>query len=135
MRWAALACAIGIACRVDCYVPRGTVCLDSSFESDTQDWRTWFEASQYTQWKRGEGETPTSFTGPSEAKDQSYYWYVETNPWQNGGRPNEGWPDTWSSLPDDATNLESPMVSGASDVSFYYHMYGSGIGTLEVGCP
>ena len=60
---------------------------------------------------------------------------METNPWQNGGRPNEGWPDTWSSLPDDATNLESPMVSGASDVSFYYHMYGSGIGTLEVGCP
>ena len=37
--------------------------------------------------------------------------------------------------PGDATNLESPMVSGASDVSFYYHMYGSGIGTLEVGCP
>jgi hypothetical protein len=24
------------------------------------------------------------------------------------------------------------MVSGASDLSFYYHMYGSGIGTLEV---
>ena len=129
MRWAALACAFGLASRGDCYVPRGTVCLDSSFESDTQDWRTWFEASQYTQWKRGEGETPTYYTGPSEAKDQSYYWYVETNPWQNGGWP---YPDSWSRLPGDATNLESPMVSGASDVSFYYHMYGSGIGTLEV---
>ena len=132
MRWAALACAIGLVCRGDCYVPRGTVCLDSSFETDTGDWRTWFTASKFTQWKRNEGSTPTGFTGPSQAEDQSYYWYVETNPWQNGGWP---YPSTWSNLPDDATNLESPMVSGASDLSFYYHMYGSGIGTLEVSCP
>merc|ERR1712166_530911 len=129
MRWAALACAIGLVCRGDCYVPRGTVCLDSSFETDTGDWRTWFTASKFTQWKRNEGSTPTGNTGPSQAEDQSYYWYVETNPWQNGGWP---YPSTWSNLPDDATNLESPMVSGASDLSFYYHMYGSGIGTLEV---
>lgn len=133
MRWAALACAIGLVCRGDCYNPRGTVCLDSSFETDTADWRTWFTASKFTQWKRGQGSTPTSSTGPSQAKDQSFYWYVETNPWQiQGYWP---YPSTWSNLPDDATNLESPMVSGASDLSFYYHMYGSGIGTLEVGCP
>ena len=145
MRWATLACVVGLVRRGDCYIPGGSVCLDTSFETNTGDWRTVFTGSKFTQWTRGEGSTPigadlrTDSSGPSRAKDQSFYWYVETNPWQNApvydGRPPYTAPpfsDLYN-MPDDTAFLESPMVSGASDLSFYHHMHGSGIGTLEVG--
>ena len=130
MRWIALAFAASLVRRGNCYTPSGTKCVDSSFENPSDDWQTWFTASRYTQWQRGSGSTPTPYTGPSVAEDESFYFYVQTDPWQQSDW--YPYPSSWSRLPDDMAYLESPMVQGASDLSFYYHMYGSGIGTLEV---
>ena len=127
MRWFSLGYALSLARLVECYTPRGQICIDASFESPPAEWRTKYEGSGYTQWKRRSGLTPTSRTGPSSAFNQRYYWYVETNPWRL-----PGYASTWSRLPDDKAVLESPYRPGVTYVSFYYHMYGSGIGSLEV---
>ena len=138
MRWLALACALGLLQRTQSYAPRGTVCSEGFFEplppgsqSPPEEWKTDFEGSGYTQWKTKSRRTPTWYTGPNSAFEQSYYYYVETNPWRLGYSYSTR-PASWYRLPDDEATLESPMVLGATYVSFYYHMYGYGIGSLEV---
>ncbi|XP_065942368.1 MAM and LDL-receptor class A domain-containing protein 1 isoform X2 [Magallana gigas] len=64
------------------------------------------------------GSTPSSGTGPSGAKTGSHYLYVETS----------------SPVPVGTKfQFESPLISaGPKCLRFWYHMYGSTMGTLSV---
>jgi subtilisin family serine protease len=72
-------------------------------------------------WTRRSGSTPSSSTGPSSAHSGSYYVYTEAS------SPN---------YPNKTAILEGPCfdLSGASgaDMTFWYHMYGTAMGTLNV---
>jgi YD repeat-containing protein len=74
---------------------------------------------------RRSGATPSSGTGPSSgAEGSNYYIFLETS----GGAANSN---------NDASVMESGSVwrstiDNAGAMSFYYHMYGTDIGTLAV---
>jgi hypothetical protein len=70
-----------------------------------------------TPWKRDEGSTLSSSTGPSSARSGSWFMYTEAT----GG--DEG--DTFD------LNFDGSDCSWVS-LTFYYHMYGSNMGTLRV---
>ncbi|XP_022096405.1 MAM and LDL-receptor class A domain-containing protein 1-like [Acanthaster planci] len=73
-------------------------------------------------WTRAQGSTTSSQTGPPTdhtfGTDQGYYVYIE-----DSGQPY-----------DDKARLLSPLVDNShkSCISFYYHMFGSDIQTLNV---
>ena len=94
--------------------------LRFSFETGLPaGWSTPSAGTSYS-WTRHAGSTVSSDTGPSTAADGTYYMYTEaSSPRQQG--------DTFG-LGYDGTGC--PGIVGA--VSFFYHMYGSAIGTLEV---
>lgn len=70
------------------------------------------------QLERHSGSTGSSYTGPSSAKSGSYYMYAETS------SPN---------YPNAQFELRSPIMDEAiGSFSFYYHMYGTAVGTLKV---
>ncbi len=68
----------------------------------------------------GSGSTPSSDTGPSGANSGSKYFYVEASDGSNG----------------DIAYLYTPEITITSlsnpELEFYYHMYGSHMGTLHV---
>ncbi len=70
-------------------------------------------------WTRNQNGTPSSNTGPANANGGNWYMYTEA-----------------SSNYNNTSNLESPcfdLTSATSaQFSFYYHMYGSNMGTLNV---
>jgi len=70
-------------------------------------------------WTRNQNGTPSSNTGPANANGGNWYMYTEA-----------------SSNFNNTSNLESPcfdLTSATSaQFSFYYHMYGSNMGTLNV---
>ncbi|NND53223.1 MAG: T9SS type A sorting domain-containing protein [Flavobacteriaceae bacterium] len=72
-------------------------------------------------WSRRNSPTPSSFTGPNVAQLGNYFAYIESS------SPN---------YPTRTANLESPCLNLAPltnpEFSFYYHMYGSSMGTLSV---
>lgn len=72
-------------------------------------------------WTRNSDGTPSSRTGPdSGANGTTWYMYVETS---RGDAYNAG----------DTAILEGPEITGSDRrLSFYYHMYGSNMGTLSV---
>jgi len=83
---------------------------------------SWINATGDTDdWYRESGTTPSSSTGPdSGANGSTWYMYMETS---NNYCNDNG----------DTAILEGPSVEGADlELSFYYHMYGSNIGTLYV---
>lgn len=67
---------------------------------------------------RRSGTTPSGGTGPSSAANGTYYAYFETS---SGAAYSKG----------DTAYLQKTGVS-TNAMSFYYHMYGSDIGTLAV---
>lgn len=69
-------------------------------------------------WTRRTGRTPSSNTGPSGAQEGKYYAYIETSSPRKPG--------------DNAKISRMVTLSGKSCLRFYYHMYGSGMGTLRV---
>ena len=122
-------CDDGNACTVDTCV--GGVCYNEcpstvlaypyaeGFESG---WGDWVNASgDDMDWTRRSGSTPSSSTGPSGAHGGSYYVYTESS------SPN---------YPNKTAILEGPCfdLSNTSDaaLTFWYHMYGSAMGTLNV---
>ena len=71
-------------------------------------------------WIHNSGSTPTDYTGPSSAYNGSIYAYTEAT----------------DSNPGDIAKLISPVFDLTSlsqpELSFYYHMYGQDMGTLNV---
>jgi len=90
-----------------------------NYSSGFGDWTN--VAGDDFDWIRRSGSTPSSGTGPSgdHTTGSGYYIYVEAS------SPN---------YPSKTTILEGPNVdlsgSSSADVTFWYHMYGSNMGTL-----
>ena len=91
------------------------------FESGFGSWTN--ATGDVFDWTRNSGGTTSSNTGPSgdHTSGSGYYLFTEASSPQAEG---------------DAAILESPCIdlTGASeaDLDFWYHMYGAGMGTLEV---
>jgi hypothetical protein len=67
-------------------------------------------------WRRG-SSTPSTSTGPVRGEGGTqYFMFLETS------QGNQG----------DESHLHSPFFTGVSNVSFFYHMYGSSMGSLSV---
>ena len=71
-------------------------------------------------WTLNQGSTPSSGTGPSAAYEGNFYLYTEASA-PNSPNKTAGIYTTF-----DLTNLDNPVLS------FYYHMFGSDMGTLTV---
>jgi hypothetical protein len=92
------------------------------FEDLTDDGcRLWdqLNKSDNLEWLHGTGATPSASTGPSAAKSGSYYMYLEAS----ASDVTEG---------HQAFLSASLTLGTGASMSFWYHMYGSGIGTLTV---
>lgn len=89
--------------------------FENSFMSWSQD------ATDSIDWSMNAGTTPSINTGPSSAFEGSNYLYIESS------SPN---------YPAKVANLISPCfdLSSLNDplLSFYYHMYGADMGTLNL---
>lgn len=92
----------------------------ADFESGFGDWVN-ITGDDSHDWTRDSEGTPTPNTGPAGgASDSTWYIYLETSP---GGAGSAG----------DTAILESPLIQGYGRIlTFYYHMYGIEIGTLNV---
>ncbi len=91
------------------------------FESGQGNWAN-VTTGDNEDWTRDSGGTPSNNTGPNDGNAGStWYMYLETS--NNQGAFNAG----------DSAILEGPIVNGSSRVlTFFYHMYGSDMGTLNV---
>lgn len=90
--------------------------LSCSFDSDSCQWST---TGTY-KWSRRSGRTPSSNTGPSaDHSGSGSYMYVEAS---------------YPNFPSKQFVLESPVLALAPQchLSFWYHMYGSSIGSLTL---
>ncbi|WP_299278068.1 choice-of-anchor D domain-containing protein [uncultured Psychroserpens sp.] len=91
---------------------------NEGFESGLGLWTQ--DTGDTNDWDYRSGGTPSNSTGPSGANGGTYYYFTE------GSNPNYN----------DTHNLESPCfdltTAGTAQFSFYYHMYGSGMGSLYV---
>ena len=91
----------------------------TNFESSWGNFTTSTSSGTIKSFTRRSGSTPSSGTGPtSGAENSNYYAYLETS---YGSAYTKG----------DTAYLTSASIT-ASHLSFYYHMYGSDIGTLAV---
>ncbi|MBN1766746.1 MAG: glycosyl hydrolase 53 family protein [Sedimentisphaerales bacterium] len=97
----------------------GPLYISADFESGFGDWVN--VTGDTHDWMRNSGSTPSSSTGPSGgANGSTWYVYLETS---SGYAYSAG----------DMAYLEGPALGGSDRVlTFYYHMYGSNIGTLNV---
>lgn len=88
-----------------------------SFESASNTWTN--ATGDDIDWTRKSGATGSSSTGPSVAQEGSYYYYTEAS-----GNNNK------------VAILESPCFDltgqSSAEFSFYYHMYGSTMGSLSL---
>jgi fibronectin type 3 domain-containing protein len=90
------------------------------FEAGFGDWVNITDHDTHD-WLRHSGSTPTPMTGPAGGADGST-WYVYM-------RTSLGYANTAG----DNAILESPVIYGFGRIlTFYYHMYGVHIGTLNV---
>ena len=96
-----------------------TLPSSDSFESPVGNWDN--ITGDNMDWTRKTGSTGSSGTGPSSAYDGSYYYYTESS------SPNYPSKTAWLVGPTfDLTNYSSATFT------FYYHMYGTSMGTLKV---
>ncbi|XP_033122955.1 MAM and LDL-receptor class A domain-containing protein 1-like isoform X2 [Anneissia japonica] len=100
-----------------------TASMDSNIVTNFQyGWGGWYQDSYDDfDWTRIYGSTPSTGTGPTSGHSgysQDYYAYIETTSLFAGA----------------SAILRSPLLPFAQNYSleFYYHMYGSGIGRLQV---
>lgn len=96
-----------------------TTLLSDNFEAGLGDWSN--IAGDTADWTRDSGGTPSSGTGPAGgANGSTWYVYLETSV---GGANTAG----------DTAYLESAFIEGSSrTLTFFYHMYGTDMGTLNV---
>jgi hypothetical protein len=97
----------------------GEVLASEDFESGFGDWVN--VSGDTDDWLRDSGGTPSSSTGPSSgANGSTWYVYLETS---SGYAYSAG----------DYAILEGPDIGGSDrTLTFYYHMYGADMGTLNV---
>ncbi|SHH79170.1 choice-of-anchor J domain-containing protein, partial [Winogradskyella jejuensis] len=92
---------------------------NEGFETGLGDWSQ-DTTNDDRDWTRQSGGTPSNNTGPSAAHEGSFYVFTE------GSNPNFN----------SEFNLISPCIDLTSEtsasLSFYYHMYGTNMGTLDV---
>ncbi|MGD2110168.1 MAG: trypsin-like peptidase domain-containing protein, partial [Phycisphaerae bacterium] len=106
-------------CYNDCPTTVSSYPYTEGFESGFGDWAN--VGGDDIDWTRDSGGTPSNNTGPSSAHGGTWYVYTEAS------SPN---------YPNMTAILEGPCfdLSGTSDadMTFWYHMYGSAMGTLNV---
>ena len=91
--------------------------LTYGFEADLAS-IGWTTGSSSNTWTRQTGSTPTSGTGPSSAHAGSYYMFIETS---------------WPARAGDVFDLGYACARGSTaQVSWWYHMFGSSMGTLRL---
>nr|VFK77509.1 MAG: Collagen triple helix repeat-containing protein [Candidatus Kentron sp. MB] len=87
-----------------------------NFESNLSGWSAIKETS-YFNWARHAGGTHSGHTGPADAHEGNYYLYLEAS----------------RNTPSRIAYLQSPdFPARITRLSFYYHMYGAHMGTLEL---
>ncbi|XP_055997984.1 MAM and LDL-receptor class A domain-containing protein 1-like [Ostrea edulis] len=101
-----------------CETVESTVIISCDFESDTSCIFSNTNTGDQRDWTITSGSTPSSSTGPSGAQSGNNYLYAETSsPVVTG----------------DKFFFETPVIPGAQRcLTFWYHMYGSSMGTLNV---
>ncbi|XP_022096406.1 MAM and LDL-receptor class A domain-containing protein 1-like [Acanthaster planci] len=108
------------ACTVQPAAAKPSTAFDCDFDNGPCGWRQ--DPNDDFDWLRSIGGTPSSDTGPSgdHTTGSGFYMYTETSfPRQSG----------------DVAMLVSPVTKGDGSnlcFSFWYHMFGSDMGTLEV---
>ncbi|MCK4981442.1 MAG: hypothetical protein KAS17_00890, partial [Victivallaceae bacterium] len=97
----------------------GTLPYMESYESDFGVWQH-IENNDFD-WKRRNGTTPSSLTGPNGgANGSSYYIYTEATP---PGSPNKSF----------LIEASFDFISSPNpELAFFYHMYGEDMGSLHV---
>ncbi|CAM1344713.1 VPS10 domain-containing protein [Tenacibaculum amylolyticum] len=90
-----------------------------SFETGFNNW-TNIDGDDFD-WTHRQGGTPSSSTGPSEAKDGTYYVYIEAS---GNNNPNKSAILQTPCL--NFTELQNP------ELRFNYHMYGGHVGNLKL---
>ncbi len=86
------------------------------FESTSPRWKN--ESHDQLDWISGSGTTPSAYTGPSEAVEGNYYYYLEAT--DNNNKSAQ-----LTSPMYDLTLYHYPILS------FYYHMNGADMGSLR----
>ena len=94
-----------------------TVVHTADFESSLDGWTQ--DTGDNFDWTNNSGGTPSSSTGPSTGASGSFYMYTESS-------SNYGNTANFESPSFDLSGITSPTFT------FYYHMYGSDMGTLYV---
>eukprot|EP00618_Florenciella_parvula_P018458 CAMPEP_0119541572 /NCGR_PEP_ID=MMETSP1344-20130328/53030_1 /TAXON_ID=236787 /ORGANISM="Florenciella parvula, Strain CCMP2471" /LENGTH=409 /DNA_ID=CAMNT_0007585579 /DNA_START=57 /DNA_END=1286 /DNA_ORIENTATION=+ len=112
---ALVACFLGTAADKDNPDTSTYVMHRCGFESDNCGYST--PDSTSNAFNRNSGATPSSYTGPSAAYEGSYYMHVEAT-----GLAAAATVDMKTARMDEAIG----------SFSFYYHMYGTDIGTLKI---
>jgi predicted phosphodiesterase len=99
--------------------PPPGVLTDADFESGFGEWVN--VTGDTHDWTRDSGGTPSSSTGPSTgANGSTWYVYLETS---SGGANSSG----------NTAYLQGPDIGGSNrTLTFYYHMYGADMGSLNV---
>jgi len=104
-------------CTTSCSSTVSSFPYTESFESGIGQWIQ--ATTDNFDWSRRSGITPSNNTGPNSANGGTWYMYTEA-----------------SSNYNNTANLESPCFDLTSAISaqfsFYYHMFGSNMGTLNV---
>ena len=98
--------------------PISTFPYCESFETGIGNWQQ--PTDDDFDWTRHTGSTYTSSTGPSAAYDGSFYMYTESS------NPRVYGDEAFFTAEFDFSLLNNP------ELTFYYHMYGAGMGTLHV---
>ncbi len=105
-------------CSGSCSSTVNTFPYNEGFESGLGAW-TQVTGADDEDWTRESGGTPSNSTGPSAATEGSWYMFTEAS-----GNSNQDF------------YLDSPCfdltAETAATFSFYYHMYGSRMGSLHV---
>ncbi len=104
-------------CTTSCSSTISSFPYTESFESGIGQWVQ--ATTDNFDWRRRSGGTPSSNTGPNSSSAGNWYLYTEAS-----GNYNN------------TANLESPCfdltAATSAQFSFYYHMYGSNMGALNV---
>ena len=110
----------GVDCGGSCPTPcGGGTSTTLNFESGLGNWSQ-VSGFDTHDWTIQSGGTPSNNTGPSSAQQGNQYAYLETS-------------SCCANSSGDNARLVSPTISGTNrSLSFYYHMLGSNIGSLNV---